>query len=84
LCFWNIFISNIIDGLRVDAVSNMLYLDYGTRSKMAIRNSKGTNENLEAVSFLKSLDEPVFKTYPNVFVFLNRRLMKFIKLVFLN
>ena len=57
-----------IDGLRVDAVSNMLYLDYGTRSTHALRNSKGTNENLESVSFLKSLNETIFKTYPNVLV----------------
>ena len=57
-----------IDGLRVDAVSNMLYLDYGKRSSEALRNSKGTNENLEAISFLKKLNENIFKDYPNVLV----------------
>jgi 1,4-alpha-glucan branching enzyme len=57
-----------IDGLRVDAVSNMLYLDYGKRSSEALRNSKGTNENLEATSFLKKLNEAIFKDYPNVLV----------------
>ena len=57
-----------IDGLRVDAVSNMLYLDYGKRSSEAMRNSKGTNENLEAICFLKKLNEIIFKDYPNVLV----------------
>ena len=57
-----------IDGLRVDAVSNMLYLDYGKRSNGALKNSKGTNESLEAISFLKQLNESVFKDYPNVLV----------------
>ena len=57
-----------IDGLRVDAVSNMLYLDYGKRSSEALRNAKGTNENLEAISFLKKLNEIIFKDYPNVLV----------------
>jgi len=55
-----------IDGLRVDAVSNMLYLDYGKRSSEALRNSKGTNENLEAILFLRKLNETIFKYYPNV------------------
>lgn len=55
-----------IDGLRVDAVSNMLYLDFGKRSSEALRNSNGTNENLEAISFVKKLNETVFKAYPNV------------------
>jgi 1,4-alpha-glucan branching enzyme len=55
-----------IDGLRVDAVSNMLYLDYGKRSNKALKNIKGTNENLEAILFLKKLNETIFKDYPNV------------------
>ncbi|WP_298842992.1 1,4-alpha-glucan branching protein GlgB, partial [Clostridium sp.] len=55
-----------IDGLRVDAVSNMLYLDYGTRHGMNLKNNKGTNINLEAVSFLKELNEIIFRNYPNV------------------
>lgn len=57
-----------IDGLRVDAVSNMLYLDYGKRRNKALKNVKGTNENLEAISFLKRLNEIIFKDYPNVLI----------------
>ncbi|MBU3197791.1 1,4-alpha-glucan branching protein GlgB [Clostridium estertheticum] len=55
-----------IDGMRVDAVSNMLYLDYGTRHDMDLKNSNGTNENLEAVSFIRELNETIFRNYPNV------------------
>ncbi|SHH93500.1 1,4-alpha-glucan branching protein GlgB [Clostridium grantii] len=57
-----------IDGLRVDAVANMLYLDYGKKSDMNIRNKYGGNENIEAVNFLKKLNEAIFKYVKNPLV----------------
>ena len=54
-----------IDGLRVDAVASMLYLDYGRRGGQWRPNIYGGRENLEAVSFLKYLNESIFRDYPH-------------------
>ena len=53
-----------IDGLRVDAVSSMLYLDYGREEYLP--NKYGGKENLEAIEFLQNLNTAVFSEYPNI------------------
>ncbi len=55
-----------VDGLRVDAVASMLYLDYSRKEGEWIPNQYGGRENLEAISFLKEMNEAVYANFPDV------------------
>jgi 1,4-alpha-glucan branching enzyme len=53
------------DGLRVDAVASMLYLDYGRREGQWIPNRYGGRENIDAIHFLRAMNENVYAAFPD-------------------
>lgn len=61
--FW--FDEYHIDGLRIDGVANMLYLNFGREEGEWTPNKYGDTGNLEAIEFIKNLNEAVFKYHPN-------------------
>jgi 1,4-alpha-glucan branching enzyme len=63
MCWLDLFHA---DGLRVDAVASMLYLDYSRKAGEWIPNRFGGHENLEAISFLRRFNEDVYKNHPDV------------------
>jgi 1,4-alpha-glucan branching enzyme len=62
--FW--FDKYHIDGLRVDAVASMLYLDYGKKPGQWIPNRYGGKENLENIAFLRDFNQQVYTEFPHV------------------
>jgi 1,4-alpha-glucan branching enzyme len=53
-----------IDGFRVDAVSHMIYLNHDREGSIRLQNQDGGEENLEAINFVKKMNEVVFEKYP--------------------
>ena len=57
------------DGLRVDAVASMLYLDYSRKEGEWLPNQYGGRENLEAIDFLRQFNQEAYKEYPGIQTF---------------
>jgi len=55
-----------VDGLRVDAVASMLYLDYSRKAGQWTPNPFGGNENLEAIAFLREVNERAYRLFPGI------------------